>query len=121
MRYLVSKDGARIVEKRRLHLTVLPFSAPAEGESPVATTHTAVLRDVPEDTDVFLVVSKKPPLPHYVIMKRFLYRIDVDGSITFLGNPSRLDDLMKPPSSPPEKPAADPLPGSGDGTPAPIR
>jgi hypothetical protein len=39
------------------------------------------LDDRPEDTDVFLVLSRKPQVPEYVVSQSFYFRIEVDGEI----------------------------------------
>lgn len=40
-----------------------------------------MLDDRPEDTDVFLVLSRKPQVPEYIISQSFYFRIEVDGEI----------------------------------------
>jgi hypothetical protein len=87
-RYLISADGRVILEKRRLHNTVIEFSArkpPQPGAKVEASTHTAVLAEIPEDTDVFHVLTRTPRVPEYVMTDHFVYRIDTDGTIHFLG------------------------------------
>ena len=88
-RYLISADGRTILEKRRLHNSVIEFgaqlkAAPA-GSQLEAGSHTAVLADIPEDTDVFHVLIRTPKVPEYVMTDHFVYRIDTDGKINFLG------------------------------------
>lgn len=82
-RFLISPDGASILENRRLHKTILEYKAPAKNakESPVSGMHVHVLSNVPEDTDVFYVLSRKPLLPEVVITDHFLYTISTDGAI----------------------------------------
>ena len=62
LRYLVSDDGTKILEKRQMHKTIIE-TAPKPGKTSVAGFHTHVLSDVPEDTDVFHVLTQDPPLP----------------------------------------------------------
>lgn len=82
-RYHLSTDGREIRDKRRLHNTVLEYGPPrADGARLEAGYHSAVLDDRPEDTDVFLVLSRKPQVPEYIISQSFYFRIDVDGRIT---------------------------------------
>jgi hypothetical protein len=82
-RYLVSPDGNAIIEKRQLHKSIIEN----RGDIPKGTTseggvHTHVLSNVPEDTDVFYVLSRKPSEPEYVAGRdQSLYEISVDGSI----------------------------------------
>lgn len=84
VRYLVTADGAAIVEKRQLHMSILeipPTSVP-KGSTPAGGVHTHVLSDVPEDTDVFHVLTRKPSVPEMIATKnRKLYEISPDGTI----------------------------------------
>jgi len=83
VRYLVSADGSTIIETRQLHKSILEAkSLTPDGKRPIAGYHTHVLSDVPEDTDVFHVLRKKPPVPEYVGTKNGIYIIQTDGTIT---------------------------------------
>ncbi len=82
-RYLISPDGSKIIEKRQLHMSIIEYSFP-EGQNVVAGSHTAVLDDIPEDTDVFLVLSRKPSVPEYIASKKFVYRVEPDGTINYI-------------------------------------
>jgi hypothetical protein len=83
VRYRVSRDGRTLIDQRRLHNTVLEYPHAARpGAQLVAGTHTAVLDDRPEDTDVFHVLTREPKLPEYVVSKSYFFKIDVDGRIT---------------------------------------
>ena len=88
-RYLISADGRTILERRRLHNSVIEFSASSVRQPPgsaiQAGVHTAVLAEIPEDTDVYHVLSRTPKVPEYVMTDHFIYRIDTDGKINFLG------------------------------------
>ncbi len=83
-RYRVSGDGRRILAKRRLHNTIIEYGAPPprKGAELKAGYHTAVLDDRPEDTDVFLVLTRQPRVPEYIVSQTFYFRIDLDGRIT---------------------------------------
>jgi hypothetical protein len=88
-RLLISADGRTILERRRLHNSVIEFSAsrvqkPA-GSAMQAGMHTAVVAEIPEDTDVYHVLTRSPKVPEYVMTDHFIYRIDTDGKINFLG------------------------------------
>jgi len=88
-RYLISADGRTILERRRLHNSVIEFSA-ARVQKPAGATmqagyHTAVVAEIPEDTDVYHVLSRTPKVPEYVMTDHFVYRIDTDGKIIFFG------------------------------------
>ncbi len=81
-RYLMSPDGLTIVEKRQLHKDILDRKSEASGSKRVAAGfHTHVLSDVPEDTDVFYVLWRKPPIPESVTAGKHTYEIRVDGTI----------------------------------------
>ena len=77
-RYRISADGRRIVEKRQLHKSVI--EQPTQ-KNVAASVHTHILSDLPEDTDVFLVLSRRPAVPEYVGTRNFIYVIKTDGSI----------------------------------------
>lgn len=81
-RFLVSADGLKLVEQRRMHRSVIDFEV-----SPrmAAGFHTAIQDNVPEDSDVFYVLSRKPSVPEYVLTEKFAYRVETDGSIKYLG------------------------------------
>lgn len=82
-RYLVSADGNTIVETRRLHRAIIErSSSPTPPLRQVAAGyHTHVLSDVPEDTDVFFVLSEHPSLPEFIGTKKQIYVVARDGSI----------------------------------------
>lgn len=83
-RYFVSPDGTTIYEKRELHKTVLestPAQVPKDA-TPAAGYHTHVLTDLPEDTDVFLVLHRQPRVPEYITAGGHTYVINTDGTIT---------------------------------------
>jgi len=88
-RILVSSDGKRVLERRRMHNDVIEFTARSLQKPPGATMasgfHTAVVAEIPEDTDVYHVLTRTPKVPEYVMTDHFIYRIDTDGKINFLG------------------------------------
>jgi uncharacterized NAD-dependent epimerase/dehydratase family protein len=69
------------VEKRQMHNTVLE-TALVPGKRIVTGFHTHVLSDLPEDTDVFHVLTQDPRLPEMVRTAHFLYQVREDGTIT---------------------------------------
>ncbi len=81
VRYRISGDGLRILEKHQMHISVIEFSPEA---NVVAGTHSAVLDDAPEDTDVFHVLVRQPAVPEYIGTPKFVYKIDTDGSIHYI-------------------------------------
>ncbi|HET9305523.1 MAG TPA: hypothetical protein VFO46_05800 [Candidatus Sulfotelmatobacter sp.] len=84
VRYLITADGGTIVEKRQLHKSIMennPSSVP-KGATPAWGYHTHVLSDVPEDTDVFYVLSRKPSMPEAIgTLNKKLYEVSSDGTI----------------------------------------
>lgn len=82
IRYLISSDGATIVERRQLHRTIIAESGPVpQGAQLAGGFHSHVLTDVPEDTDVFYVLTRKPSRPEYIGAGGHAYEIAVDGTI----------------------------------------
>jgi hypothetical protein len=82
-RYLISPDGNTIVEKRQLHKTIIENRGNVPKDAtPAAGYHTHVLSDIPEDTDVFYVLTRKPSQPEYVGgTNKKVYEIDTEGNI----------------------------------------
>jgi len=80
VRYLVSADGLKILNKRQMHKTVLDV-APVKGKKMVAGYHAHVLSDIPEDTDVLHVLQQDPPLPEVITTQHFVYEVGSDGTI----------------------------------------
>lgn len=93
VRYHFSRDGRRLIATRRLHNTIIEFAMQGGKDAPVASTHSAVLDDIPEDTDVFHVLVREPRVPEYIVSDAFVYRITPDGRIALLGR--RQDVLGK--------------------------
>src|SRR5690349_23472716 len=84
VRYLVSADGTKILERRQMHKTIIE-TGPKEGKKMAAGFHTHVLSDLPEDTDVFHVLTQDPPLPEFVGTPHFTYQVKADGTIEIEG------------------------------------
>lgn len=83
VRYRLSPDGTKIIEKRQMHKTILEYAAPIDrSESMAGGYHTHVLSDLPEDTDVMLVLTRQPRVPETVGAGAYIFTIAVDGSIT---------------------------------------
>jgi hypothetical protein len=82
VRYLISPSGTKIVEKRRLHESIIETPPASPGEAAAGGYHVHVLSDLPEDTDVMFVLTRKPLMPEVVLAGENLYAIDVHGVIT---------------------------------------
>jgi hypothetical protein len=93
VRYLISQDGKKIVEKRQLHKSVIEVEPPKDNNNQQAAgIHTHVLDDTPEDTDVFHVLTRKPPVPELILTKRFVFQVDPAGAIKYVG---KSEDVLK--------------------------
>jgi hypothetical protein len=94
VRYLVSADGTRIVETRRLHKAIIEIERPKpkNDNQLVAGTHIHVLSDVPEDTDVFHVLTRKPAVPELIVSDKFVFAVEAEGTIKYVG---KREDVLK--------------------------
>jgi hypothetical protein len=81
VRYLMSSDGTKMIEKRQMHKTIIEAPPVPPGKKAAGGVHTHVLSDLPEDTDVFHVLTQDPPLPEFVGTQHFLYQVKTDGTI----------------------------------------
>ena len=72
-----------IIEKRQLHKAIIENRGQLpNGSTLAAGVHTHVLSDVPEDTDVFYVLTRKPSIPEMIgTSNKKLYEISPDGTI----------------------------------------
>ena len=91
IRYTVSADGTRIVEKRQMHKIVLEERV---GSSPF-NFHTHILSDVPEDSDVFYALTRKAEKGELLVTKKYSYRITADGSVSYLGSTEQVLKLVQ--------------------------
>jgi hypothetical protein len=83
VRYLMSADGKTVVEKHQMHKAVLESipASTASGTNSVGGYHSDIFGDIPEDTDVLLVLAREPRMPEYVVARGQMFVIAVDGSI----------------------------------------
>ncbi|MGP8251663.1 MAG: hypothetical protein ACLQHF_06475 [Terracidiphilus sp.] len=80
VRYTISADGKQILETRQLHHDILDLEFDP-GKHAVSGYHTHVLSDVPEDTDVFYVLNRRPLVPEYIGAGKRVFVVNTDGSI----------------------------------------
>jgi hypothetical protein len=80
LRYLVSSDGTKLLEKRQMHKTIIEVAL-RPGKKVASGAHRHVLSDLPEDTDVFHVLTEDPPIPEFIATPHFLYQVRTDGTI----------------------------------------
>jgi len=85
-RYTFSADGAALIEKRQMHKTILEFDShdTSSGIKKLeGSWHTHVLSDVPEDSDVFYVLTRQPRIPEYIgTLDKKIYIVQTDGTIS---------------------------------------
>ncbi|HEY0097752.1 MAG TPA: hypothetical protein VGB76_02260 [Pyrinomonadaceae bacterium] len=84
VRYLISADGSKLVSKRQMHKAIIEIDAPANTKEVAAGFHTAVMDDIPEDTDVFYVLARKPAVPEWIGTRKYVYKVEVDGTIKYV-------------------------------------
>jgi len=79
VRYTIAADGGSILEKRQMHKSILE---PNIGQNLAASYHTHILSNLPEDSDVFHVLTRKPSIPEIVGgADKHVYEVQTDGSI----------------------------------------
>lgn len=84
VRYRVSPDGGTILSKHPMHRAVMNLSVPAEA---AAGMHTVVVEDLPQDSDVFLVLTRRPAKPEMVVTAHFTFQVQLDGTISWTPRP----------------------------------
>jgi hypothetical protein len=86
VRYRISSEADRILEVRRMHKGMVAFDRAAHSDAARLTAgrHKTSLRDEPEDSDIYHVLTRRPQIPEMVETRHFRYEIGVDGSIKLL-------------------------------------
>jgi hypothetical protein len=93
VRYLISADGNKIVQKRQLHKSVIEIERPKDkDQQQVGGIHTHVLDETPEDTDVFHVLTREPSVPEMIVTQQFVFEVNPDGTIKYVG---KAEDVLK--------------------------
>jgi hypothetical protein len=85
LRYTVSFDGAKILDRRQMHKTVLEQSAPPGGGRPDFYFHTHILSDLPEDSDIFYALTRRTLQGEWVATRKYTYEITPESSLHYLG------------------------------------
>ena len=80
VRYLIDSTVHSIVEKHPMHRALLNLALP---DSAVIGYHTVLVDDVPQDSDVFLVLARRPRRHELIATAHYNYEIALDGSITW--------------------------------------
>jgi hypothetical protein len=95
VRFKVSAGGDKILETRQLHRSIIEFKV-LQGAKIESGYHTAVLDDIPEDTDVFHVLAREPKVPEMVVTQKYVYQIEVDGTIKYVMTTEAFQKIGKP-------------------------
>ncbi len=87
-RYLVSRSGYKILKRRKLHRGIIE----KDHAKKEVGFHVVLLDDIPEDTDVFYVLTREPRIPEIVlaVRKDWVYQIDKNGAIKYLGTKDKV-------------------------------
>jgi hypothetical protein len=85
VRYTITADGAKILNRRQMHETVQEAPMPPDGSRPFFGFHTHILSDVPEDSDIFYAITRKAQNGEWVATKKYIYEISSDFSLRYLG------------------------------------
>jgi hypothetical protein len=80
-RYTVSADGAKIIQKRQMHIAILEVALDATTQM---AFHAAVIDDIPEDSDVFHVLTRQPRVPELIATRQYVFQIEPDGRVRYL-------------------------------------
>ncbi len=97
VRYSISTGGTEIRETRTLHKTIIENPPPSSTDKAiVASLHTHILSDTPEDTDVFQVLIRQPSIPDYVLTPHFMYKVETNGVVHFMMTREEFQKKKKP-------------------------
>lgn len=93
LRLTVNLDEKIVVEEHQGHKALIKEKrlATKYGGRKMAY-HQAILDEMPEDTDVLHVLSREPRRAEIVTTANFVYRIDINGDIKYLGSISELKE-----------------------------
>jgi hypothetical protein len=86
LRYTISGDGVKILDRRQMHRSVQEESMPSDGSRPFFGFHSHILSDVPEDSDIFYAMTRKAQQGEWVATQKYAYEITPDFSFVYLGN-----------------------------------
>ncbi len=83
---LIAATGRQLVDVQALHLAVTHLP-PGEHKPGQATlhSHTDTESELPSPTDVALIIRRPDLAPHLVLTPRWMFRIDAEGGLTYLG------------------------------------
>jgi hypothetical protein len=94
LRYTVSFDGTKILDRRQMHQTVQEESLPLNGGRPYFNFHSHVLSNTPEDSDIFYAITRKAEQGEWVATKKYTYEITPDFSLRYMGETIHVAELL---------------------------
>src|ERR1044072_5620958 len=77
VRYLISGDGLKLIEKRQMHKAIIEYVV---GHNMEAGFQSAINDQFPEDSDVFHVLARTPSVPADIATKDFVCYIEPNGT-----------------------------------------
>lgn len=92
VRYMVSADGTKIVDRRQMHKIVLEENHDAANTPPSFSFHSHVISNIPEDSDIFYASSRKAVQGEWIATPKFIYEITPKLSFAYLG---QTEDLVR--------------------------
>lgn len=94
LRYTISSDGAKILDRRQMHKSVQEESVPESGERPYFGYHIHILSDVPEDSDIFYAMTRKAQQGEWVASQKYMYEITPAFSLEYLGETKNVAEFL---------------------------
>ncbi|MFZ1083651.1 MAG: hypothetical protein WAN35_01655 [Terracidiphilus sp.] len=85
LRYTISGDGTKILDRRQMHRSIQEESMPSDGSRPYFGFHTHILSDLPEDSDIFYAMTRKAQQGEWIATQKYVYEITPDFSYRYLG------------------------------------
>jgi hypothetical protein len=80
-RFLYSKDGMKLVQKWQVHPRLMQDESDTQAAKTGVSAHSHAQGDLPEDSDVYHVLIRKPSRDEYVRTTKGVFVIAADGSI----------------------------------------
>jgi hypothetical protein len=80
-RFLYSKDGTKLVQKWQVHPKLMQDEYDAQAAQTGVSAHSHAQGDLPEDSDVYHVLIRKPSREEYVRTNKGVFVIATDGAI----------------------------------------
>ena len=94
VRYTISSDGGKILDRRQMHKGVIKDRLTESGERQAFNFHSHFLSDLPEDSDIFYAITRKAAQGEWVATRKYTYEISSDFSLGYLGKTSQIAELL---------------------------